>query len=302
MSIMEEIFNEFGLDPAPKRKCDISGIKRKYMDIPYCKNPDGNFNMLDIYLPDEKCDIYPVLLQIHGGGFLMGDKRDYLLGKYLKGLKRGYAVVSVNYHYSSEKKFPYQIQEIKTAIRFLRENRKKYFLDTDKIAVGGESAGGYLASMIGCTAGDEYFEGRDMGSPKENSNVSCCVDFYGPTNMLLHDEHMRELNIEFVPNDNPRSPNGFFLGDKMSNIPSVCEKANPLNYVKENTSPIIIFHGRQDSIVPMKQSEIFYDKLKDVIGNRAEFHIVEGVGHENEVFETDEITDIMYNFIDKYTK
>ena len=300
MGVMEEIFEEFGLDPTPKRKCDVSKIKRKYLNIAYCDQPDGKYNLLDIYLPECEQEEYPVLIQIHGGGFLMVDKGDYLLEKYLKGLDKGYAVVSVNYHYSTEKKFPEQIREIKTAIRFLRHNRKKYFLNTDRIAIGGESAGGYLASMVALTPDDPYFEGSAYGTPDEKSTVSCCVDYYGPTDMLLHDKHMQTQGVDFIPNDHPRSPTGFFLGGRMSDIPHVCDRANPLKYVSKTTVPVMIFHGEKDVIVPPMQSQIFYDRLKKNIEDRVALVMVPHVGHEDPTFETNQITDIMYKFIEKY--
>ena len=89
---------------------------------------------LDIYLPEVGDGPFPVIVQIHGGAFRMGDKGDAQVNPSLEGLTHGYAVVSINYRLSGEAIFPAQIQDVKAAIRSLRANAKKYKLNPDKIA------------------------------------------------------------------------------------------------------------------------------------------------------------------------
>ena len=91
---------------------------------------------------------FPVILNLHGGGFAIGDKRDIHILSILKGLEHGYAVVSVNYRLSGEAIFPAGIQDVKAAIRWVRANSGQYHLDGNRIAAWGGSSGGNYAAMI----------------------------------------------------------------------------------------------------------------------------------------------------------
>ena len=108
--------------------------------------------VLDLYLPEGNGP-FPVVVNIHPGGFFTGDKEMVpgTPGKAM--LEAGYAIASINYRLSGEATFPAAVQDAKAAVRFLRANAAEYKLNPDKIAAFGQSAGGNLASMLG-TAGD----------------------------------------------------------------------------------------------------------------------------------------------------
>lgn len=126
------------------------------MDISYATLSERQ--KLDIYLPSVDEGPFPVIVHIHGGAFKMGNKRDEQLTSILLGLKRGYAIVSVNYRLSQEAKFPAAVEDVKAAIRFIKANAKKYQLNPNKIAVWGGSAGGHLSAMVGVTSHLSLFE------------------------------------------------------------------------------------------------------------------------------------------------
>ena len=134
----------------PFPPADVSHIIRKWQDLPYANLSPAQ--KLDIYLPDEGEGPFPVILHIHGGGFALGDKGDIHVLTFLKGLERGYAVVSVNYRLSGEAIFPAGLQDIKAAIRWLRANSEQYHLDGSRIAACGGSSGGNYAAMVCLTA------------------------------------------------------------------------------------------------------------------------------------------------------
>lgn len=94
---------------------------RKWIDIPYAELSEAQ--RLDIYIPDKESIDFPVIIYIHGGAFMSGDKSKKLNSK-LESLQRGYALVSMNYRLSGESKFPAQIHDVKAAIRWLRANAK----------------------------------------------------------------------------------------------------------------------------------------------------------------------------------
>lgn len=110
-------------------------IRRKYLDLSY----DEGFyrRKLDIYLPNEGEGPFPVIVDIHGGGWYFGDKSEHKLDPALHLLDRGYAVVSVGYSLSWMKKLPTQVFEVKAAIRYLRAHADEYHLDGKHIALWG---------------------------------------------------------------------------------------------------------------------------------------------------------------------
>ena len=105
---------------AQPRPAEVSAIKRKWQDIAYANLSPSQ--KLDIYLPDEGDGPFPVIVSVHGGAFMFGDKVDGQLTPMLEGLKRGYAVVSINYRLSGEALFPANITDVKAAIRGVKAN------------------------------------------------------------------------------------------------------------------------------------------------------------------------------------
>ena len=135
--------------------------------------------VLDLYLPEGNGP-FPVVVNIHPGGFFSGDK-DMVPGTPGKALlKAGYAIASINYRLSGEATFPAAVQDAKAAVRFLRANAAKYKLNPDKIAAFGQSAGGNLASMLG-TAGDvAEFDDPSLGNAGVSSRVQAVINWFGP--------------------------------------------------------------------------------------------------------------------------
>jgi acetyl esterase/lipase len=280
---------------------DVAHIRRKWLDLPYASlSPAQN---LDIYLPEKGDGPFPVILHIHGGGFAIGDKRDIHVMAFLKGLARGYAVVSVNYRLSGEAIFPAGLQDIKAAIRWLRANSKQYHLDGSRIAACGGSSGGNYAAMVCLTEHVEKFDDFSLGNPEYPCNVQAAVDWYGPTDFLIMDEQLEENG--FGPSDHGEatSPESRYLGAKLSEVPFKVELANPMTYIHEHMSPILIQHGRLDTMVPIQQSKMFVEKLeKYVPHDRFEFDIIEGAGHGDPLFETKANMDRVFSFLDKHLK
>jgi acetyl esterase/lipase len=240
-------------------------------------------------------------MHIHGGGFEIGDKRDVHVLPYLKGLTHGYAVVSVNYRLSGEAVFPAGLQDIKASIRWLRANNKTYHLDGDRVAACGGSAGGNYAAMVCLTANVREFDDPNLGNLEYPCNVQAAVDMFGPTDFLKMDAQLEENG--FGPGDHGEadSPESKYLGAKLFDVPLKVELANPMTYVHENMPPLLIQHGRLDTMVPVQQSMIFVEKLEKYVSHdHFEFDIIEGAGHGDPLFETDENMDRVFTFLDKH--
>ena len=280
---------------------DVSHIRRKWLDVVYADLSPSQ--KLDIYLPDEGEGPFPVILYLHGGAFSIGDKRDIYVLNILKSIKRGYALVSVNYRLSGEAIFPAGIQDVKAAIRWVRANCEKYQLDGNRIGVWGCSSGANYAAMICLTDCVTEFDDHSLGNPDYACNVQAAVEWFGPTDFLKMDEQAEENGFGLTNHGESDSPESRYLGAKISEIPLKVELANPMTYVHGHMPPLLIQHGRLDELVPVQQSMIFVDKLEKYVSpDRFEFDIIEGAGHADPLFETDENMDRVFSFLDKHLK
>jgi acetyl esterase/lipase len=280
---------------------DVSHISRKWLDLPYASLSPAQ--KLDIYLPDEGDGPFPIILYIHGGGFAFEDKRRVPLLPFLKGVERGYAVVGVDYRLSGEATFPAGIQDVKAAIRWLRANSQQYHLDGGRISACGGSSGGNYAAMICLTSNVTELDDLSLGDPEYPCNVQAAVDWYGPTDFLKMDEQLEENGFGPGTHAEADSFESKYLGAKLSDVPLKVVLANPMTYVHEGMPPILIQHGRLDSLVPVQQSMIFVEKLgKYVSPDRFEFDVIEGAGHADPLFETEENMNRVFAFLDKHLK
>jgi len=280
---------------------DLSNINRKWLDIPYANLSPAE--KLDIYLPDDGDGPFPVIISIHGGGFMFGDKADEQLNPMLKGLNHGYAIVSINYRMSGEAIFPANINDVKAAIRWVKANAAEYKFSPKRIALWGGSAGANLAALAGTSSDIKELEDMSMGNAKQSSRVMAVVDWFGPTNFLLMDEQLKETGNGKPDKSEANSMLSKVLGQKITEIPEKVKMANPESYITSDDPPFLIQHGTKDPIVPTQQSVLFYEKLVKVLGKeKVTLHLLEGVQHGGKEFETPENLQIVFSFLDKILK
>jgi acetyl esterase/lipase len=284
-----------------EKSANTEGVTQKWLNVAYATTSTAQ--KMDIYLPNEKQDKYPVIVHIHGGAFLMGDKADGQLTPVLASLQRGYAVVSINYRLTGEAKFPAQIQDVKAAIRFIRANADKYALKTDKIAVWGGSAGGHL-SALAATSGDiKELEDLTLGNPTQSSRVQAVVDWFGPINFLTMDAHFKASGKGKPDHNDADSPESRLWGKAIQTIPDSVKTANPETYISADDPPFFIQHGSIDKLVPTQQSVEFAEKLTAILGvEKVTFEILEGANHGGTAFGTPENLTKVFAFLDKYLK
>jgi acetyl esterase/lipase len=221
----------------------------------------------------------------------------------LKALKRGYAVVSVNYRLSEEAKFPAQIYDIKAAIRFIRANADKFNLNPDKIALWGVSAGGNLAALAGTSAGVKELEDLNLGNPYQSSKVQVVVDWYGSINYLTMDDQFKQSGLVGQVHNSPDSIESELLGKPITEVPSLVRMANPETYITPDDPPFFIQHGTKDTLIPVQQSVEFAEKLQKVIGkDKVTVELFNGAVHGDSVFFTSKNVNKVLYFIDKYLK
>jgi acetyl esterase/lipase len=283
---------------------DTSHVNRKYLDIPYATL--SPLQKVDIYLPDEGEGPFPVSVSIHGGAFMACDKADMQVLPMLEGLKRGYAVVAVNYRLSWEAIFPALVHDVKAAVRWLRGNADWYYFDPERIAAWGGSAGGYLSAMLGVSDGIDELEDLSLGNPDQPSNVQAVVDWFGPTDFLKMDEQLAASGLapmEGTEHSGENSPESWLLGGKITDIPERVKEANPETYIRENAAPFLIQHGVADPVVPVQQSIRLAENLQRVCGDsRVVLELFEGFEHGDRRFESPVNVKRVLDFLDQHLK
>jgi len=139
----------------------------------------------------------------------------------LEGLKRGYAVVAINYRLSGEARFPALVHDAKAAVRWIRANAQRYHFDPDRIAAWGGSAGGYWPRCWEPPRGSEL-EDLSLGNPDRPSHVQAVVAWFGPTDFLAMDEQLADSGLPSPPgmeHNGANSPESLLLGQKITDIP-----------------------------------------------------------------------------------
>ncbi|HDG9792415.1 TPA: alpha/beta hydrolase [Raoultella planticola] len=283
-------------------RVNTQGVTYKWLDIPYATQ--SNAQKLDIYLPGEGKAPYPVIIAIHGGGFIFGDKGTSEVDAPMTGLKRGYAVVSINYRLAGEATFPAAVYDVKAAVRFIKANAEKYGLDPHRVVAWGDSAGANLASMLGTTAGIPVLEDLTMGNAKQSSRVNAVVSFFGPTDFSAMDAQFKESGKKSLQIHNAAdSGESQYMGMQISKIPHLVRFANPQSYISKDCVPFFLMNGSEDPIVPTQQSENFAKALQAVIGeDKVTYVQLQGAGHGTAEFEAKENLDQVFQFLEKHLK
>jgi len=257
-------------------------------DIEYVPS-GGKSRSLDLYVPEKTEGKLPLIVWIHGGAWLGGDKQGCPAVRFLS---KGYVVASINYRLSQEAIFPAQIEDCKAAIRWLRANADKYHIDPDRIGVWGSSAGGHLVALLGTSGDVKQLEG-DQGNLKYSSRVQAVCDWFGPTDFTKIGGFPSNIK-----HDAPDSPESKLIGGPVLENKEKSAKANPITYITKNAPPFLILHGDKDMTVPHNQSELLYEALKKA-GVDVTFHTVKGGGHG---FGGPEINKMVAEFFDRVLK
>ncbi|MFL0249618.1 alpha/beta hydrolase fold domain-containing protein [Clostridium neuense] len=251
---------------------------------------------MDILRPrsDEK---YPAVVFVTGGGFLASNKGSYIQQR-LAIAEAGYVVASIEYRVAPASVFPSALEDVKAAIRFLRANSEKYNIDKSKIAVMGDSAGGYLSAFAGLTNGNRKFDKDD--NLQENSDVQAVVDIYGVSDLTKGDEALDKLG---------NSPQALWINGcpTFTNLNYNESKrfleASPISYIDKNKSipPFLIMHGDADTTVSPEQTRILHEALIKV-GVDSTRYIVKDADHAGIRWVQPKIVQIIIEFLDRVLK
>jgi acetyl esterase/lipase len=289
----------YAIEGAPP-PANTDHIRRKYLDLVYASLSPAQ--RLDVYLPEQGDGPFPVIVAIHGGAFMGCDKADLQVLPMLEGLKRGYAVVAINYRLSWQAPFPALVQDAKAAVRWVRAQASQYHFRADRIAAWGGSAGGYQSTILGVSAGVSELEDLSLGNPGQPSAVQAVVSWFGPTDFLRMDEQLAAsgfLPPEGMRHSEPNSPESLLLGHPITEVPELVKAANPETYVRAGLPAFFLQHGSLDRVVPVQQSVNLAARLEGALGaGRVRLELLPSAGHGDPQFETSANVKKVLDFLD----
>ena len=250
---------------------DANDAYKVISDLRY-SDTKGRRGLCDLYLPNHARPEhgFPVVVVVHGGGWISGDK--WTIAGYGRVLaENGVAAVVINYRLAPAAKFPKQLDDVRQALIWTRQNAGKYGLAPNRLGLFGYSAGGHL-SLLMATIADEPFETR-LAASQWNT----------------HDPRWKQLpyikavcvggppcNFQDLPIDNTAL--AYFLGGSRREKPDTYRIASPIQHISKDDPITRLIHGTNDVIVPIISSVDFH-AAAEKIGMKCELKSLPGQGH-----------------------
>jgi len=217
---------------------------------------------IDVYLPSGRDTANTkVIVFIHGGSWSNGSKNDFneAIAAIITQLP-DYAIFNINYRLAKNDstRFPVQLSDVQSALSFIESKKNEYKVNVNKVCLIGASAGAHLALL-------EAYKNNNDGK------IQAVVDLFGPANLTdLYNNHP-------IP-DQARSVLVNFLGTTPATNPDIYFQSSPVNFVNAQTVSTLIFHGSNDIVVPITQSNALKAKL-EANNVKVEMTVYQGEGH-----------------------
>lgn len=225
-------------------------------NVEYTRIGDVSLRM-DLNVPEGKGP-FPAVILVHGGGWIAGDRKVEVKPLFQPLTDAGFAWFSISYRLANDPmQFGAAIQDVESAVRYVRAHASEFNIDPNRIALVGESAGAHLAAMAALTG-------------PVDTHVAAVVAFYGPTDLVT------------LAKTSPHVPS--FIRDQVRGTPfenllmAALQQLSPVNHITRDMPPFLLIHGTADNLVPYSQSEQFYDRAK-AVGAPCELFPVAGAGH-----------------------
>lgn len=254
--------------PFRMRRDDVVRVR----DLAYA--PGGRRFRVDVYHRRDTPAGAPILLQIHGGGWVIGSKDHQGIPLMLEMASRGWVCAAINYPLSPRAVWPAHLIAIKQAVAWLRANASTYGGDPEFIAVTGGSAGGHLAAMLALTAGEQSLQ---PGFEDADTSVQACAphygvyDFAGATGIKAVRQRVESGLMPMV------------LG-KQARFPQDYEAASPLAHLRPDAPPFFVVHGTSDSFIPVAEAREFVRRLRGVSDSPVAYAELRGAQHAFDLF------------------
>jgi acetyl esterase/lipase len=217
----------------------------------------------------------PALVQIHGGAWVIGDKREQGIPLLNHMAAQGWVGFNVNYRLSPGVAFPDHLIDVKRAIAWIREHADEYGIDPDFICVTGGSAGGHLTALTALTANRPEYQ---PGFEDADTSFSAAVPFYGiydftPAGAFGQVPHIYDRFMEPIVMK-------AFVADE----PEKYEAASPIHQIHPGAPPFFVIHGSKDTLAPVEDARVFVERLRAVSHEPVAYAEMLGAQHAFEIF------------------
>ena len=214
-------------------------------------------------------------MQIHGGGWVIGDKREQGLPLLNHMAAQGWVCFNVNYRLSPGVAFPDHLVDLKRGLAWIKEHADEYGIDPDFVCVTGGSAGGHLTAMMGLTANDPSYQ---PGFEDADTSLAAAVPFYGiydftPDGAFGSDPEIFRRFLE------PLVMQAF-----VDEEPEKFVAASPVHHVRADAPPFFVIHGDRDTLAPVEDARAFVERLRAVSTQPVLYAEMHGAQHAFEVF------------------
>lgn len=261
------------LNPVPGRHAGVKVTR----NIAYADSRSPRA-LLDIHTPVERGEEpAPVLVQVHGGGWILGSKQTQGMPLVQHMASQGWVCVSVNYRFAPKHRFPTQVIDVKRALAWVKEHISEYGGDPDYVVLTGGSAGGHLTALAALTANAPEFQ---PGFEEADTSVRAALPIYPVTDFagstgLKSVEQMRDLFLAPVVMGRPYEGNE-----------ELFEAASPILRITPEAPDMFIIHGDRDSLVDVSQARLFVEELRRTSKNSVIYAELPGAQHAFDIFHS----------------
>jgi acetyl esterase/lipase len=263
-------------DLTPGERAEVPLPVRTERGIKFARANGKNLK-LNIHSPDVAIDPSvrrPALVQIHGGGWVLGFKRyqGRLLMRRLA--KRGWVCFNIDYRLSPAATWPDHLVDVKRAIAWIRDHAEEYGVDPGFVAVTGGSAGGHLTALAALTQNDPQYQ---PGFEDADTSVVAAVPFYGVYDMT------NRKGASVAQMESVLLAPWVFKAD-MADAPEAYAAASPIDQVRKDAPPFLVVHGRADIVAPVQDARDFVEELREVSDQPVYYLELKGAQHAFDTF------------------
>jgi acetyl esterase/lipase len=279
------------LQPFRMRRPGVEWLR----NIPYGEalpGDKGGRNLLDVVRPSAPGEGRPILLQVHGGGWTIGDKREQAQPLMAHLAQRGWVSFAINYRLSPKATFPDHIVDVKRAIAWIREHAEEYGADPNAIYITGGSAGGHLSALAALTPNDPRFQ---PGFEEADTRIAGCVPFYGVYDFLDRAGVRGSQSME------PFLARAVFKSTPDQDR-ELWEASSPIARVSGEAPPFLVIHGSHDSLVFVEEAHEFVRVLKEKSQSRVHYLELAGAQHAFDIFHSvrsDQVVRVVTAFLER---
>jgi acetyl esterase/lipase len=254
----------------PFRMADVDVVAHRR--LPYA--PGGKRFELDVYTHRDAPQNAPVLFQVHGGAWMIGQKQQQGIPLMMHLAARGWVCVAANYPLSPRAKWPEHLVALKRAMHWIREHAGEYGADPSFVAVTGGSAGGHLAAMLALTADDKSLQ---PGFEDVDTSVQACVPHYGMYDFTAESgRKYTQARIDSLLRRYVMSADAVYPDDYRA--------ASPIYRITADAPPFFVIHGTNDTLIPVADARDFVAKLRETSREPVAYAEIRGAQHAFDIF------------------